>query len=115
MQHAYPGAVVADRVAACQAGVKVGDAVRAADWRILVNLTATVHVAAARQVPVSQRQSWPGERGEGKKKEKKKREGLRVSRDERQFHIELTVPPADFTIYLEQIQRFNIASGNWPK
>lgn len=74
MQHAYPGAVVANRVAACQAGVKVGDAVRAADWRILVNLTATVHVAAARQVPVSQRQSWPGERGEGKKKEKKKRE-----------------------------------------
>lgn len=55
----HSGAVVGDRAAACQAGVKVGDAVGAADWRILVHLTATVHVTAACQVPVSQRQSWP--------------------------------------------------------
>lgn len=61
LESAHPSAVVADGAAACQAGVKVGDPVRAADWRILVYLTATVHVAAACQVPVSQRQSRPTE------------------------------------------------------
>lgn len=106
-ESAHPSAVVADGATACQARVKVSDAIRAADRCILVYLTATVHVAAACQVPVSQRQSRPTERMRKKKK--------KVSRDERQFHTELTAPPADSALYLEQIRRLNSDRGGWQK
>ena len=54
---AHPGAVIAHSAAPGQAGVEVGDAVGAADWSVLVDPAATVHVATARQVPVGHRQS----------------------------------------------------------
>lgn len=51
-QRSHPGAVVGDAAAAGQAGVKVGDAVGAADRSVLVDFTATVDVAAAGEVPL---------------------------------------------------------------
>lgn len=53
----YPCAVIAHSAASSQAGVKIGDPIRAADRRVLVDPAATVDVAATRQVPVSHRQS----------------------------------------------------------
>lgn len=53
----YPAAVVGHAAAACQARVEVGDAVRAADWSVLVDLAAAVDVAAARQVPLGHGES----------------------------------------------------------
>lgn len=47
-----PGAIVSHSAASSQTGVEVGDAVGAADRSVLVDLAATVHVAASRQVPV---------------------------------------------------------------
>lgn len=48
----YPTAVVSHAAAAGQARIEVGDAIRAAHRSVLVDLTATVDVAAARQVPL---------------------------------------------------------------
>lgn len=53
----YPAAVVGHAAAARQARVEVGDAVRAADRSVLVDLTATVDVAATRQVPLGHGES----------------------------------------------------------
>lgn len=53
---AHPGAVIAHGAASSQAGVEIGNAVRAADRSVLVDPAATVHVATARQVPVGHRQ-----------------------------------------------------------
>lgn len=58
----HPSAVVADGAASSQTGVEVGYAVRAADWSVLVDPAAAVHVAAARQVPVGHRQSRAAEK-----------------------------------------------------
>ena len=61
-----PSAVVAHVAAAGQAGVEVGDAVRAAHRRVLVDPAATVDVAAAGQIPVGHGQSGSARgRGEG--------------------------------------------------
>lgn len=61
----HPSAVVANSVASSQAGVKIGDAVGATDWSVLVDPTAAVDVAAARQVPVGQSQGRPEDRRGG--------------------------------------------------
>lgn len=53
---AHPRAVIAHGAASSQAGVEIGNAVRAADRSILVDPAATVHVTTARQVPVGHRQ-----------------------------------------------------------
>ena len=50
----HPCAVIGHGAAAGQAGVEVGDAVGAADRSVLMNPTATVHITASRQVPLSQ-------------------------------------------------------------
>lgn len=52
----HPRAVIAHVAASSQTGVEIGDAVRATNRRVFVDFTATVHVAAARQVPVGHRQ-----------------------------------------------------------
>lgn len=48
----YPGAVVGHAAAAGQAGVKVCDAIGAADWSVLVDFTAAVHITTSGQVPL---------------------------------------------------------------
>lgn len=55
----HPGAVVAHSAAPGQTGVEIGDAVRAADWSVLMDSAATVHIATACQVPVGHRQGRP--------------------------------------------------------
>lgn len=59
----HPGAVIAHGAASSQAGVEIGDTVRAADRRILMDSAATVDVATARQVPVSHRQGRTADTG----------------------------------------------------
>lgn len=59
----HPGAVIAHSAASSQAGVEIGNAVRAADRSVLVDPAATVDVATARQVPVSHRQSRTADTG----------------------------------------------------
>lgn len=58
-ENTHSCAVIAHSAASSQAGVKVGDAVGAAYWSVLVDPAATVHIATARQVPVGQRQGRP--------------------------------------------------------
>ncbi len=58
----YPGAVVGDTAAAGQAGVKVCDAVRAADWSVLVDFTAAVHITTSSKVPLGHGESGSGKR-----------------------------------------------------
>lgn len=65
----YPAAVVSHAAAARQARVEVGDAVRAAHRSILVDLTAAVDVAAARQVPLGHGESRSAGGGEGRGRE----------------------------------------------
>lgn len=64
----HPGAVVAHGAASSQTGVEVGDAVGAADRSVLVDPAATVHVAAARQVPVGHGQGRTAGEGADVKK-----------------------------------------------
>lgn len=56
----YPGAVVGHAAAAGQAGVKVRDAVRAADRSVLVDFTAAVHITTSGQVPLGHGESRSG-------------------------------------------------------
>lgn len=56
VQRTHPAAVVADGAASSQAGVEVGDAVRAAHGRVLMDPAAAVDVATSRQIPMCQRQ-----------------------------------------------------------
>ena len=60
----YPSAVVGQGIAASQAGVEVGNAVGATHRGVLVDLTAAVHVTAARQVPVRHGECRPREQRE---------------------------------------------------
>lgn len=52
----HPGAIIAHGAASSQAGVEIGNAIRAADWSVLMDPAATVHVATTRQIPVSHRE-----------------------------------------------------------
>ena len=61
----YPCAVIGHGAAAGQAGVEVGDAVRAADRGVFMDLTAAVHVAAPSQVPLGHSHGGPAGRRVG--------------------------------------------------